>query len=90
MVIGGDDPTALMVDAASGGCARIVEAWRKITHSCLSHSGRHVHALVGHTADTFCTSWHPSGVVVATANEDNTVKLWDVRFVRRSLPIRVL
>jgi len=41
--------------------------------------------LRGHIRNMFATAWHPDGSIIATGNEDNTCRIWDVRYPARQL-----
>uniref|UniRef100_A0A7S3ED33 Anaphase-promoting complex subunit 4 WD40 domain-containing protein n=1 Tax=Rhodosorus marinus TaxID=101924 RepID=A0A7S3ED33_9RHOD len=41
--------------------------------------------LRGHIRNMFATAWHPDGSIIATGNEDNTCRIWDVRNPARQL-----
>jgi len=53
-----------------------------------SRSNKVAGKLVGHTDYSFGTSWNPNTTQLATANQDQTCRVWDVRELKR--PIKVL
>lgn len=42
-------------------------------------SGQVVASLHGHSDFGFSMAWHPKGIMLATGNQDQTCKIWDVR-----------
>jgi len=47
-----------------------------------ANSGEVIHRLHGHKDFGFVTDWHPNGHIIATGNQDQTTKLWDVRAIK--------
>lgn len=50
-------------------------------------TGRTTHELQGHYDYSFAAAWHPYGHVVATGNQDKTLRVWDLRFAAHSLAV---
>lgn len=50
-----------------------------------SNSGERIHTLVGHTDYSFSASIHKDGILYATASQDCTTRIWDIRHTRESL-----
>ncbi|WIA08841.1 hypothetical protein OEZ85_008262 [Tetradesmus obliquus] len=53
-----------------------------------SRSGLEVMKLEGHRDFSFAVEWHPAGQLLATGNQDSTMRVWDVR--QPSSPLAVL
>lgn len=50
-------------------------------------TGRTTHELHGHYDYSFAAAWHPDGHVVATGNQDKTLRVWDLRYPSASLAV---
>ena len=53
----------------------------------IDSAGKPVRELVGHDDFGFACAWSPDSIHVATANQDCTVNIWDVRMWRRLVTI---
>jgi len=47
-------------------------------------SGVKIGDLIGHQDFTFGTDFHPDGFTVATANQDLTARIWDIRMFKET------
>ncbi|XP_019099378.1 PREDICTED: uncharacterized WD repeat-containing protein C2A9.03 isoform X4 [Camelina sativa] len=52
-----------------------------------SHSGKVISSLKGHKDYSFASAWHPSGLILATGNQDTTCRLWDIRYPSDSFAV---
>ncbi|XWS09566.1 hypothetical protein CRYUN_Cryun39dG0001200 [Craigia yunnanensis] len=52
-----------------------------------SDTGKTVMPLRGHLDFSFASAWHPNGVTFATGNQDKTCRIWDVRYLSRSIAV---
>ncbi|CAN8073196.1 unnamed protein product [Agarophyton chilense] len=50
-------------------------------------SGERITQLHGHEDFSFATAWHPSGRLLATGSQDQTCRVWDVRYMSQSLSV---
>lgn len=50
-------------------------------------TGRTTHVLQGHYDYSFAAAWHPEGHVVATGNQDKTLRVWDLRYHAEALAV---
>eukprot|EP00271_Cylindrocystis_brebissonii_P011885 TRINITY_DN2988_c0_g2_i1.p1 TRINITY_DN2988_c0_g2~~TRINITY_DN2988_c0_g2_i1.p1 ORF type:complete len:451 (+),score=77.45 TRINITY_DN2988_c0_g2_i1:178-1530(+) len=48
-------------------------------------TGKTVASLQGHADFSFASAWHPDGLLFATGNQDTTCRLWDKRFLKKSV-----
>jgi len=83
----GDDPAARLLDprccGASGGGSSSSSA--AINPTQTKKSG--VAVLHGHLDFSFAAAWHPSGLLLATGNQDATTRVWDLRNTREALHV---
>ncbi|PKA52946.1 Katanin p80 WD40 repeat-containing subunit B1 like [Apostasia shenzhenica] len=52
-----------------------------------ANSGKVVSTLKGHLDYSFASAWHPDGCILATGNQDQTCRLWDVRKLSESVAV---
>ncbi|XRB04470.1 hypothetical protein NFJ02_20g44210 [Pycnococcus provasolii] len=50
-----------------------------------ARSGQHLVTLEGHADFSFACAWHPTGLSLATGNQDATARIWDARNWSRSV-----
>ncbi|KAL2483782.1 Transducin/WD40 repeat-like superfamily protein [Forsythia ovata] len=50
-----------------------------------SSSGKIIAHLRGHMDYSFASAWHPDGVTFATGNQDKTCRIWDTRYLSKSI-----
>jgi len=88
----GDDPEAVLLDprcrgggGGGGGAGRSNSAAPLTTPTTMGKSG--VAALRGHLDFSFAAAWHPSGLLLATGNQDATARVWDLRNTKESLHV---
>ena len=76
----GDDPAARLLDPRCCGSSNAT-SFQPTTRK----SG--VAVLQGHLDFSFAASWHPSGLLLATGNQDATARIWDLRNTKESLHV---
>ena len=89
----GDDPEAVLLDprcrggggGGGGDSSRSSSAAPLTTPTTTGKSG--VAALRGHLDFSFAAAWHPSGLLLATGNQDATARVWDLRNTKESLHV---
>ena len=88
----GDDPAATLLDPRCCGSGSSSSSSNSTTTSLTTAStttGRKsgVAVLRGHLDFSFAAAWHPSGLLLATGNQDATTRVWDLRNTRESLHV---
>jgi len=87
----GDDPEAVLLDprcrggGGGGDGSRSSSVAPLTTSTTTGKSG--VAALRGHLDFSFAAAWHPSGLLLATGNQDATSRVWDLRNTKESLHV---
>ncbi|QBD81663.1 WD40 repeat domain-containing protein [Ktedonosporobacter rubrisoli] len=56
----------------AAGAYKIVQLWD-------SQTGKNLATLQGHTEQVYATKWSPDGNLLATASEDQSVLIWDIK-----------
>ncbi|XP_034678949.1 uncharacterized WD repeat-containing protein C2A9.03-like isoform X8 [Vitis riparia] len=52
-----------------------------------SKTGKTVMPLCGHLDYSFASAWNPDGVTFATGNQDKTCRIWDARYLSKSVAV---
>lgn len=80
----GDDPAATLLDPRCCGSSSSSPSGGS-SPARTKRSG--VALLRGHLDYSFAAAWHPSGVLLATGNQDATARVWDLRNTREALHV---